>query len=409
MVTGAPRSRGFLLALLSLAGFCVVFNNLIVAPLLPELADDLDVRVAVAGLSVTGYAITAAVIAIGAGPLIDRLGRRPVVVASVATLALGTALSAVAPTFPLFMVSRAIAGLGAASLMPAVFAFVGDSYGYHERGRAIGVVMAANSCASIAGVPIGTVVGDFVSWRVTFAALGLLTFLIAVLLARGLPREPRAPAAGPTGLPAIRSILGYGPAAATLVTLFLSTASWFVMSTYVAAFYHEVHDLPGWALGGVTMAAGVGILLGGTLGGRLADRVGKRRIIIAAALVTAALAPIETGLTVSVVLAAVVLVALGAAQGARFAGTQAILTELTPERRGTAMALGTTFQQFGIVAGSAAGSLVLSTSGYGALGLVSTAFSAVGLVLVARFVDDRRLGGEARRLEPLAEPAHEPV
>jgi multidrug resistance protein len=272
----APRNRGLLLVLLSLASFSVIFNNLIVAPLLPALADDLDVSIAVAGLSVTGYAITAGIIAIGAGPLIDRIGRKPIVVVSMCTLALGTGLSALAPNFPLFMVARGIAGLGAASLMPAVLAFVGDYFAYEERAKAMGSVIATNSTAAIVGVPIGAVVGDVTSWRVAFVALAALTALIAFFVARILPSERRdaqRPRVGAAS--AIAAVLRDGPTAATIASLFLYSASWFVIGTYFAAFYHDEYGLPGWALGSVAMISGAGIFAGGMFGGRICDRYGS--------------------------------------------------------------------------------------------------------------------------------------
>ena len=64
-MTSASRSqRTLVLALLCVASFAVVFNNLIITPILPEISDDLGVRVAVAGLLVTAYAVAGGVAAI---------------------------------------------------------------------------------------------------------------------------------------------------------------------------------------------------------------------------------------------------------------------------------------------------------------------------------------------------------
>ena len=53
MTTAIPRSqRTLILALLCVASFAVVFNNLIITPILPDISEDLGVRVAVAGLLV---------------------------------------------------------------------------------------------------------------------------------------------------------------------------------------------------------------------------------------------------------------------------------------------------------------------------------------------------------------------
>ncbi|MEJ5222088.1 MAG: MFS transporter, partial [Tepidiforma sp.] len=125
-----------------MASFAVVFNNLIITPILPEISEDFGVRVAVAGLLVTAYAVTGGVAAVFSGPFLDRLGRKPVVVAGMATLTLATALSAAAPGFVPLLLARALAGLGVACLTPAVFAAVGDYFSYEERGRAMSWVIS---------------------------------------------------------------------------------------------------------------------------------------------------------------------------------------------------------------------------------------------------------------------------
>ncbi|MES4792158.1 MAG: hypothetical protein C4321_03525, partial [Chloroflexota bacterium] len=144
-LTGPRSQRTLVLALLSVASFAVVFNNLIITPILPEISEDFGVRVAVAGL----------LVAVFSGPFIDRVGRKPVVVAGMATLTVATVLSALAPGFVPLLAARALAGLGVACLTPAVFAAVGDLFSYEERGRAMSWVISANTSASIFGVPAG--------------------------------------------------------------------------------------------------------------------------------------------------------------------------------------------------------------------------------------------------------------
>jgi predicted MFS family arabinose efflux permease len=122
-------------------------------------------------------------------------------------------------------------------------------------------------------------------------------------------------------------------------------------------------------------------------------------VLLLAAVLTAFTAPIETIVTVGLVFAAVVLFVFATAHGTRFTGTQAILAELAAARRGTAMALGAAFQQFGVVSGSAAGAIGLSlTGGYGILGPISSLFTLVAFVLMVRFVDERTLA-KARAAE----------
>lgn len=151
--------------MLCVASFSVAFNNVIVTPVLADIAGDLGVRVAVAGLIVTAYAVVGSIAAIFSGPVMDRLGRKRVVVVGMLLLTAGSALSAVAPTFLVLVISRAIGGLGAACLTPAVFAAVGDYFAYEERAKAMSAVMSVNTAASIFGVPAGAALSGAVSWR----------------------------------------------------------------------------------------------------------------------------------------------------------------------------------------------------------------------------------------------------
>src|SRR3989304_1556630 len=93
MSLAAPRSqRTLILALLCVASCAVVFNNLIITPILPDISEDLGVKVAVAGLLVTAYAMVGGIAAVFSGPFVDRVGRKPVVVAGMITLTIATAL-----------------------------------------------------------------------------------------------------------------------------------------------------------------------------------------------------------------------------------------------------------------------------------------------------------------------------
>ncbi|MES4792157.1 MAG: hypothetical protein C4321_03520, partial [Chloroflexota bacterium] len=70
------------------------------------------------------------------------------------------------------------------------------------------------------------------------------------------------------------------PTTAALVSNYLSTSYWFVFATYMGAYFHDEFGVTTWALGGLTMTMGLGVLAGSNAGGRLADRVGKRPVIL---------------------------------------------------------------------------------------------------------------------------------
>lgn len=392
--------RRLVLALLCVASFAVVFNNLIITPILPEISDDLEVRVAIAGLLVTAYAIVGGVAAVFSGPIIDRIGRRPVVVAGMSTLTVATAFSALAPNFGLLMAARAQAGLGVACLTPAVFAAVGDYFSYEERGRAMSWVITANTSASIFGVPAGALISGLVSWRWTFIALAVVLLFFAGLIWRKLPGDvPREASDGHSGMRSVTHVLRDLPTTMTLTSNFLATGYWFVFITYMGAYFHDEFGMAKWALGSLTMVMGMGVLVGGNIGGRLADRSGKRPILLWTSAICALFIALQTTAAVTLWLGALVLFLFATSGGARFAAAQAIVSEMAPNQRGTVMALNAAGQQFGIVVGSALGGLVLGAFGYTGLGPAAAVLAVGSLVTYALFVNEARFAP--------AEPAHE--
>lgn len=400
MSLAGPRSqRTLVLALLSVPSFAVVFNNLIITPILPEISEDFGVRVAVAGLLVTAYSVAGGVAAVFSGPFIDRLGRKPVVVAGMATLTVATVLSAVAPGFVALLAARALAGLGVACLTPAVFAAVGDLFSYEERGRAMSWVISANTSASIFGVPAGAVVSGVLSWRWTFVALAGLLVVFTWLLFRRLPPDaPRRAGEPGNGMGAVPRVLRDWPTTAALLSNYLSTSYWFVFATYMGAYFHDEFGVAKWALGGLTMTMGLGVLLGSNAGGRISDRVGKRPVILWTSLACAIFISLTTTAAVAMAAGLAFLFLFAVSGGARFASSQAIMTEMSPEYRGTVMALNAAGQQFGIVTGSLVGGLALEAGGYTALGPTAAALALVSMAMYGLFVQEQGRAAGRREL-----------
>ncbi len=113
---------------------------------------------------------------------------------------MGTLLCALAPTYPLLVAARAIAGTFGGVTGAVILAIVGDVIPEHRRGEAMGLVMSAFSVASIFGVPLGLVLASDFSWHVPFYAIAGISVPI---LAGGV--SIRAPVARPSGARARRA------------------------------------------------------------------------------------------------------------------------------------------------------------------------------------------------------------
>ena len=387
----APSGRGLILLLLAFCSFTVVFNNLIISPVLKAIATDLDVRVSVAGLLITVYAATAGLLAVVAGPLIDRFGRRRMLILGLGIVTTGTFLSALAPTFATLMASRALIGVGVAALQPAVFSAIGDYFPYQERGRAMAWIISANTVSTVVGIPVGAVLAQAFSWRITFVMLGGLALFACVLIAMKFPRVEVRASRALSYRADYSAILRHSPTFALLGAMAFGSMSLFAWTSYMGAFFQDQFGLTTGQVGPLSAVFGIGVLVGSNLGGRLGDRVGKRPIALWAGLFWAPVVLALTGLHLSLAVAIPLVFIGGIPIAARFVSIVTMVGETIPERRGTVMAFNSAAQQLGIMAGSAMGGLAIELGGYGLIGVVSSAVSMLSVFLVLRFVNEARL------------------
>ena len=151
-------------------------------PGLPALADDLAVSPRVAQYAISFYLFGLAAGQLTAGPLADRAGRRPILIAGVALHVAGAALAALAPTILLLCAGRVVQALGAGAAVVAARVIAGDIYGRSEAGRGqarlMGIVLLSPAVAPV----IGGFISGAAGWRavlVVQAALALVGLLVA--------------------------------------------------------------------------------------------------------------------------------------------------------------------------------------------------------------------------------------
>jgi predicted MFS family arabinose efflux permease len=194
---GAPAARGRVVLsraewglLLLLAGmqFTHLVDFIMMMPLGPTFLRDLSINPSQYSLVVSSYGFAAAVVGLLAAPFLDRFDRKYSLIFLYGGFLVGTLLCAVCPDYETLVAARAVAG-GFGGLMAAnILAIVGDVFGIERRGTAMGIVMWGFSLATVLGVPVGLVLAESAGdWRVPFAALGGLSFLLLLLCWRALP------------------------------------------------------------------------------------------------------------------------------------------------------------------------------------------------------------------------------
>ncbi|KHD76866.1 MFS transporter [Actinoplanes utahensis] len=269
------------LVALALGGFGIGLTEFVIAGLLPQMSDDLDVSVAAAGWLISGYALSVAVGAILLTAVTTRFNRKTVLVGLVALFVLGNLLSACAPNYAVLLAGRIVAALCHGSFF-GIGSLVARRLVAPERAsRAVAVMFAGLTIANVLGVPFGALVGERWGWRATFWAITAIGVLALAALAVWVPAAAgtvtRAP--GASVAHAFRSSQVWLTLAATA----LGYGGMFGAFTYIAYTFTRVSDFSGTDLAWLLIVYGVGLVAGNIAGGRAADLDRDRTLMAALA------------------------------------------------------------------------------------------------------------------------------
>jgi len=156
-------------------------------PLLPDLSREMAVSPATAGLSVSVVVLCIALASFVAGPLSDAVGRKRVMVGSLALLVLPTLACAVARDFEQLLAFRALQGLLIPGVTAVAVAWAGDHYASRDLRAAVGGVIAASVAGGLWGRVASGLVAEHRGWRAAFLLSALVTALGALGMAVELP------------------------------------------------------------------------------------------------------------------------------------------------------------------------------------------------------------------------------
>ena len=188
----SPPNRGFaafvaMMAALMMLGALGLDGML---PSLPIMVHDLDIRSPnEAQLVVVVYGLSMGLGTIVYGPLMDRYGRKPVLLAGLAAFALSSALAAVAMSLTILLVARTLQGVAIASARIGAVSVIRDRYHGPRMAQVMSISMLVLMASPIFAPALGQLVLAFTSWRWLFGALALLAFGLAVWVSVGLPES----------------------------------------------------------------------------------------------------------------------------------------------------------------------------------------------------------------------------
>lgn len=166
--------------LLVAATFVVILNETIMVNAIPRLMADFDVTPRSAQWLSTVFMLGMAAVIPVTGWFLQRVTTRTAYTVAMATFCVGTAVCAAAPAFELLIVGRAVQSAGTAVMMPLLMTTLMTVVAEEDRGRVMGNVTLAMSCAPALGPAVSGVILHLGSWRLIFILVLPVAALVAI-------------------------------------------------------------------------------------------------------------------------------------------------------------------------------------------------------------------------------------
>lgn len=344
------------LLMLALGMFAMGTDNFVVAGILSQVAASLQTSASLAGQMVTVYALSFALLAPVMAAVAGGWPRKRLLVTALGIFVIGNVISALASDFSLMLVSRALAGLGAAMFAPTALGVATSLASPERRGRALATVTAGLAGATALGAPVGTFIGGLASWRATLwfvAVLGFVTMCGVWTFLRSVPEPARISLqARIAPLRDVRIML-------TLLTTLFAFGGFLMVYTYAGLVFDRITGGDERILAGLLLFWGVAATVGNLVAGRLVDRIESRMIINGMLLVAIANFCLLPWSSANPVTAAIALSVWGLCGWGLIVPQQHRLVTSAPEAASLLLALNNTATYAGLACSGVVGGLVI--------------------------------------------------
>jgi predicted MFS family arabinose efflux permease len=285
-----------------------------------------------------------------------------------------------ATTLPVLVALRAAAGVGAALCASSLIAAIADVVPQERRARGIALVnTTTNVFIGVVGVPLAGIIAEATSWRASLALVGLFALAAAFAIWFVFPTFGGS-ASGMRRLYSL--VLGDRSAMLLLAVALVSGIAWVGWSTFVVVFFQHTFGVTVGVASTFAISTGVGYLVGAQVAGRLADRVGRRRVAVVALLGAAAGYVAITATSIPVTAAIVMNALLVGLLAARIVAVQTMVTEQVPAARATMGALLGSVNAAAASGGAAIAGVAIDAGGFPLFGLAAAVLALVAAALL---------------------------
>jgi predicted MFS family arabinose efflux permease len=365
-------ARG-LVPTLALSTFVNHLNVVAWIPFLPFIAQAQNVGVSLLGQIPASMLLLSALLGLVIGPLADRCGYRRTLLLCLVAVAASSLTTGSSTTITALFLAALLGAVGRAAVMPVAQATATASFvEVARRSRAISRIQSGAPLAATVGIPLLTTFAIVLSWRGAFLVISALAIGTALTARYVVGPDETASTGREFRLRDIfagyQPLLQHRPTVILLIAACVENIGVNAMWTYYGAFYVQRYGFGADQVGWVSLAAGLGVLIGQTAaGGRLGAH--PRRLFIAGCIGSGSLISLSLILSLPAVAAITLMAAGWLTHGMVMVSTVVLLVDRSPAGWAVTLTLNSSAQSFGWAVGAGTGGIVLAVAGYVALGL----------------------------------------
>lgn len=365
---------------LALAVFLIGTIEYIITGVIDMIAIDLGVSTSEAGLLVTVFALSAAIIAPIIIAVTINVDRKKLLMATISVFIASNVLMFIHLSYEALLWVRMIQGASGGITTVVAMAVATRLVEKEKRGNAIGIILMGLSSSLVLGVPVGTFFSELLGWRELFILIGFLSVLPLLIIYR------KVPAIKEEETITIRmqlSILRNSKILTALVITLLYVGGYATLFTYITPFMQTTSSISITEISGILFLAGICSFVGSKVGGQMADAKGSKFTICLGLVLQGATLLLFALAGMNLFVLILVLMIFMLATWSISPAQQLYLVTLAPRNPDIALSVNTSFIQFGFAMGSGLGGYVISRTSVLYLNWLGFATVCIALLLAS--------------------------
>lgn len=266
---------------LAVMNFTHIVDSMLIMPLGDLFIEQFDITAAQFGFLVSAYAFAATISSLVAFLYLDRIGRKTGLLIAYVGFTVGTLACAWAPDYYSLLIIRFVTGFFGGVIGALVLSIVSDLFLFKERGKAMGVLMAAFSVASALGIPTALFLSADGDWHLPFLIIGSMGAVISIFVAFAFPSmKDHLKSKAMSPLENINYLLKNNNQMMALLAGFVVVLSHFMIIPFISPFLIKNVGLTQQEIAYQFLLGGVATVISSPIVGYFTDKYGVNKVFI---------------------------------------------------------------------------------------------------------------------------------